>query len=612
MRYLAVLAFVLLAISGTAQQQYFEKDHTHNVSILGKAKDSLYQQILTGYTTYLLENSTEVKAHLEKCRFIQEAYYDEYEDYNPNAEAAEACAQELVENFPNDPEVLIYANEFIYGDSSIAYLNQLIHKIENDTEAWRHYSWQVYELQARNYQFNDDNDTEVIRYARLATEQNDTLDISVLMATAYKNLNQKENAIDILINHLDSTDDAWVLNQKGRLLLELGASEKALDAFRLASRDSSGYEDLNSLAQAMIDNGLVQEARDFLLKDYKQTTWNQIKPLHRLLEYDLRYATPDSAALTYDRFVDDNFWNDAFGIYRLRLFFKHPLHALSLADLGRFALFILVLLLILIIPYLWILPIHYFGWWQKSRGKVFPPSSFHWSLKHFWIACSLWFLCEWIATLLINYPGILSWMNDSLAPDDIESISKPTADFLLLFSFGSLLYTLALLKREDVKQFFTSIKNNGRQILAGVGLALLLRFALGIYLQLLKVFNITIDTTATTSVIDSIVAINQFYNPYLGFIIVVLIVPFYEEVLFRGIFLSACERNMKFIFANILQASVFALLHDNLQLFPFYFAFGMVTGYYRQKTQGLLTGTSLHITNNLIAFIAISMLRRPV
>ena len=217
MRYLAALFFIVLAISGTAQHQYFEKDHTLNISVLGNAKDSLYQQILTGYTTYLLQNPTEVKAHVEKCRFIQEAYYDEYEDYNPNAEAAETCAQELIEKFPNDPEVLLYANEFIYGDSSIAYLDQLIDKIEQDTETWHRFSWQVYELQARNYQFNDDNDDEVIHYARLATEQNDTLDISVLMATAYKNLNQKENAIDILLYHLDSTNDAWVLNQKGAL-----------------------------------------------------------------------------------------------------------------------------------------------------------------------------------------------------------------------------------------------------------------------------------------------------------------------------------------------------------------------------------------------------------
>jgi membrane protease YdiL (CAAX protease family) len=87
----------------------------------------------------------------------------------------------------------------------------------------------------------------------------------------------------------------------------------------------------------------------------------------------------------------------------------------------------------------------------------------------------------------------------------------------------------------------------------------------------------------------------------------VLLVPFYEEILFRGIFLSACERNMRFMYANILQSIVFALVHQNLKLFVFYFAFGMIAGYYRQKSQGLIIGTSMHMMNNLLAFAAIAL-----
>jgi uncharacterized protein len=610
MRYFQVLALVLLASTATlAQQTEFTTDHTHNLSILGKAKDSLYQQIRSNYDFYLAKNPNDVKGHRERCKFIQNSYYDEYEDYNPKAEEAETCAQTLIANFPDDPESLIFANEFIYGDSSKAYLELLIKKTEENPEPWRNYRWVVYKLQAENYRA-DDNHANIIRYATLAVGQNDTLDMSVMLATSFKSLNQNDQAIQVLVSHIDSTDDAWVLNQKGKLLLELGASEKALEVLRFGARDST-YKDLGSLAQAMIDNGLIDEAREFLLQNYKESSWEPIKPLKKLLEYDLKYASADSAASTYNRFVENNFWNDGLGVYRWKLFVKYPSLGWTIADIGRVAMLGLFIVLMFIIPYLWILPIHYFGWWRKSKGKEFSASSFPWGLRHFWLACSLWLLCDSLAYIIVDYPGFLSIINDSLATDEILTVSHEAADMMLYFCTGCFIFTTALLKRNDITQFISTFKSNGRAIINGIGLALSLRFGLGLYIQLLKAFGVGIsnDASSLASVVDSIVSVNQFYSPYLGFLIVVILVPFYEEILFRGIFLSACERNMKFMIANCLQSLVFAIVHNDLKLIPFYFAFGMVCGHYRQKTEQLLTGTSLHVTNNLIAFIVIKASR---
>ena len=150
----------------------------------------------------------------------------------------------------------------------------------------------------------------------------------------------------------------------------------------------------------------------------------------------------------------------------------------------------------------------------------------------------------------------------------------------------------------------------GKQILSGVGLAFLLRLGLGLYHEMLQDFGVSYTSSGViASVVDNIVSVNQYYNPYLGFFFVVLLVPFYEEILFRGIFLSACQRNMKFALANSLQSLVFALVHNDLKLIPFYFAFGMVAGFFRQKTQSLTIGTSMHMTNNLIAFVFLLVTR---
>jgi len=136
-----------------------------------------------------------------------------------------------------------------------------------------------------------------------------------------------------------------------------------------------------------------------------------------------------------------------------------------------------------------------------------------------------------------------------------------------------------------------------------------LKIGLGIFSLILNKAGISLTESSSViaSINESIISINKFYNPVLGFLFVVVLVPFYEEVLFRGIFLSACERNMRFVYANILQSIVFALVHQSLNLFVFYFAFGMIAGHYRQKSQGLIISTSMHMMNNLLAFVAITL-----
>ena len=75
------------------------------------------------------------------------------------------------------------------------------------------------------------------------------------------------------------------------------------------------------------------------------------------------------------------------------------------------------------------------------------------------------------------------------------------------------------------------------------------------------------------------------------------------------VFLSSVEKHVNYLVANILQSFVFALVHQNLKLFIFYFVFGFIAGYYSHRTKSLLTGVTLHITNNLIAFIAIIVMQ---
>jgi membrane protease YdiL (CAAX protease family) len=219
--------------------------------------------------------------------------------------------------------------------------------------------------------------------------------------------------------------------------------------------------------------------------------------------------------------------------------------------------------------------------------------------------CSLWLLCDVTVTLMLDYPGLISLFNDGIVIEEAAPVSLISANMMLVFCTGCAAFTIPFLSQKDVMNFLDRFKNSGREILTGVGLAFLLRTGFAIYQLTLSYFGFPIHagSNVIASVSDSIVSLNEFYSPWLGFLFVVILVPFYEEILFRGVFLSACERNMKFILANALQSLVFALVHNDLKLIPFYFAFGMVAGFYRQKNQNLTTSTSMHMTNNLFAFL---------
>jgi membrane protease YdiL (CAAX protease family) len=84
-----------------------------------------------------------------------------------------------------------------------------------------------------------------------------------------------------------------------------------------------------------------------------------------------------------------------------------------------------------------------------------------------------------------------------------------------------------------------------------------------------------------------------------------LLVPFLEEVLFRGVILEGLSKHVPFGWANAIQAVCFAIAHENIGLLPFYVLFGVTCGWLARRSGGLLTSILVHAANNLIVCIAL-------
>jgi membrane protease YdiL (CAAX protease family) len=290
---------------------------------------------------------------------------------------------------------------------------------------------------------------------------------------------------------------------------------------------------------------------------------------------------------------------------------KAPLMGWTITDGIHILLFLLLLALLVVIPYLWILPIHYYGAHRRQQGELFPEPTFHWGLRHLWIASSLWLASNVLSLLFFSYSSVTAMFMRNSYEEPAQAVSKTVADLGVFFCAGLLVSSMALLKREDFQGILPRIRAGAGSIGIGIMLALGLRFGLGIYMVTFQKLGVDFNNGAmiTASVTDNILAINKYYNPLLGFLFVVVFVPFYEEILFRGVFLSACQKNMSLWLANLLQASVFALAHQSLVYFPFYLAFGLVAGHFTRKSGSLITSTSMHMMNNAIAFFYLLSVR---
>jgi membrane protease YdiL (CAAX protease family) len=105
----------------------------------------------------------------------------------------------------------------------------------------------------------------------------------------------------------------------------------------------------------------------------------------------------------------------------------------------------------------------------------------------------------------------------------------------------------------------------------------------------------------TPEITEVFLALYREYGAAVLVLIAALVVPLYEEFIFRGIMLDSCERHLSFHLANILQALTFALLHQRPVLVPFFFMFGWVAGLMRRESGGLLVPILMHVSNNFLA-----------
>ena len=600
--FLFVLAgsFLMAAAMEQLNHQLFLKE-------MKNSSDKVYYECLSQYDQYLISNPNDVDVLIERCKFIQLAQYDDYEEYNPNQEAFDSSALYLEQQFPEDPRVLLFQTSYKWGDD----LDQVLQIAEKSIKETRK-NWSskqlaaIYQAMADDCYWKDEY-SDAYAYSLKAINFEPDLKYSLNHARILIETGRNQEALSVLRSIQDTTTRVWQLNQVAYLLIILEAYPEALAAYNTISELDSSYNNNQELASTLEGIGKYNSARTYLLKD-TATYWNKETAKKNLFIHDFQFQESSMLLASYNAYRDLGYAMDPLGIYRLKIFFKYPTVGWRWKDmLGLFTMFFTVIGLILL-PSVWVLPVYFVGkhWNLTDRFRNIQAN---WGLKGFWLVSSGYL----IATLIALSFGDTEFLYSILSSEDaVSELKMPQeARMILMFFISFGLFAVVAMIGRNPRILLSTNWTWKKTMLTAIGWLLLFRFCVGIYVRIggfageLTVVNLSLDTDLLLATQEQLKAILGTYGNLIGFILIAVLVPIYEEIIFRGVILDSISKYLGFNSANGIQAILFGLIHESLFLFPAYVVFALLAGYLRKRSGGLVAGMIIHMGNNALVLLAL-------
>ena len=93
------------------------------------------------------------------------------------------------------------------------------------------------------------------------------------------------------------------------------------------------------------------------------------------------------------------------------------------------------------------------------------------------------------------------------------------------------------------------------------------------------------------------------------FLCLVVLAPLFEEMLVRGVLFGKLREKLKFWPVALLTATIFALIHGQFNVGVMTFILALFAAALREKTGAIWSGIMLHMTQNLIAFCLLFLVK---
>jgi len=227
----------------------------------------------------------------------------------------------------------------------------------------------------------------------------------------------------------------------------------------------------------------------------------------------------------------------------------------------------------------------------------------NWNLKHALFLGSMFIFVDIVLSIIFQYQSIFTM---SFSDTEIEFDITSGLPSKMYFYYSFLILGFGLLIIKPGKDLFKiTIPDFVKSILIAFGIFIVLKILIVASAFFYKISTLTAEINFTR---QTILDLRDTYGTLTVYLTIALLTPLVEEYLFRGVFLNSFTKHISFGWANTIQASLFALIHESTQLFLFYFAFGLIAGVLVKKQKHIYGALAFHIINNALAVAALSQL----
>ncbi|MEM7143733.1 MAG: CPBP family glutamic-type intramembrane protease [Verrucomicrobiota bacterium] len=575
--------------------------HTDCIKYVEESYEKRFEEIVNAYQTEIDNEPDNSIVATEYCLFLEHVLYSDT-IYIEEADTLLEKAKSYLDKFENDPAVEIYRLSEIYGDEVVDHGIELL---SNDSLDWTDAQLALIHLRIAQ-QLNVDGKHEKTQYhARRSLEADQSTAAQLLLAESLLESHENDSAIELLNESLPD-ETGYDRLRKMRLFSKLGAAEQALHILQTLTEEDSAYLGEQEKASLLAQSGLIEEARaayDTALAN----EWSINQVSKEYFDFEMKYGTGTQALIAYNLMRDQDYFTDPFLYYRLKLFAAHPTLPWKARDILGAAGFITFVIVVGLVPLLWILPTHYWGLMREKAGKINLRMSPNWSLWENWWITAFFFVTTLLTAFYFVYEHQFSNVFEEF-PTDVPMPSDLTLARLTVVSTIVSLLGLSLLigPRRFVSAIITSDWTFRRTLFAAFIAFIALCFVIGITRSIdpMAIVPLIADVSFTD---EAIISLLNVYGPFALIGIIVIAIPIVEELIFRGVILTSTTNYIPFAWANVLQALIFASIHDKLELgsYVFLFAFGLVAGYLRKRSNGLMCPILLHVLNNGLYAIAL-------
>ena len=581
---LAVFSTTLTFAQGLTDQEIYER--------INEQMQISFRETIGEYDARLGTTPGNVRLAAERCATISAYAYSDYFTIDEAFTQSEICLNDLQRKFPGHPEVEIPLLNNRYDGDKIRDAEELL------VYATDWYSVpqraRLLELLSQAHRFYGGDIEKADRYCAMALALDTAVACRLAAADHYVRVNSVDNAVHILTSPLDTDQSASHTAQKVSKLIEIGEMQRAVELFGQIDMETVDDYVRVSLAQDMATADLNDEAQQLLAG----VSDNYLAPVELLrARYRVAIAARqyDEAQTHYDSMREQDFWADPLLRTRFELFSYAPALGWSNRDLvGLGALFLTFAFFILIASIPTIL-VHYRGLVRRAHGLLPSIREHSWSLRDSLYVSIVLVVGSLLALYIFEYEYLSLLLIDSYVDENaLSGVDMPG-----LMIAQTLIYCLLLLPLFIVKRRLRFLGSKNWSVLRciGVGVAFSVCFRiLAVIPGLLSRRYPEIGEVLTTQ--ETIVAMYQSLGIWLTLAIVAVVVPLLEEVSFRGALLHGFARHISLRWANLVQAGLFAALHESIIAFPFFVIFAYVASNLVIRAGGLLPAIVFHASFN--------------